>query len=424
MNKPNIMENRHKPIVIVAIVTAISLLGDSMLYIVLPIYWKEVGLNSLWEVGILLSVNRFVRLPLNPFIGWLYKRMSLRTGLLTAIGLGVVTTFGYGFGKGFAIWLILRLIWGLAWSLLRMGGYFTVIHYSDDTNRGRLMGKYNGIYRLGSLVGLLVGGIMTPLLGIQVIAVLFGIMSLAGLPLILLSVKNEKVTGSSSGFNRAHLKRDLWTKPVMRVIVSGMLTSLLFMIIGSTLSLVIDSIYSNTLGSNTLEISGFVLGSTALSGIILAARWAWEPFLASWFGHLSDGPRGRVPAFLVTLVCSAIGFALIPWPFPLYLWIVIILLVLVAGTAMTTLMDAMAIDAGRLSSVITVMTAYSVATDLGAALGPLLSFWFVEVTGSLTSVYLGAAVIFVLIALWHYPLRTGEQVKIRADGNTKTMDGG
>lgn len=44
--------NRQQPVTVIAIVTALCLLGDSMLYIVLPIYWKEAGLTALWEVGL------------------------------------------------------------------------------------------------------------------------------------------------------------------------------------------------------------------------------------------------------------------------------------------------------------------------------------------------------------------------------------
>lgn len=61
------LENANlKPIIFLALITAVSLFGDSMLYVVLPIHWNDVGLTSLIEVGILLSANRFVRLPLAP----------------------------------------------------------------------------------------------------------------------------------------------------------------------------------------------------------------------------------------------------------------------------------------------------------------------------------------------------------------------
>jgi hypothetical protein len=63
-----------KPVVVIALITAVCLLGDTMLYIVLPVYWQSFGLTSLF--GILLSINRIIRLPLNPIIGWLYPRSN------------------------------------------------------------------------------------------------------------------------------------------------------------------------------------------------------------------------------------------------------------------------------------------------------------------------------------------------------------
>lgn len=102
------MKNVHLPIKIVSIVTALSLVGDSMLYITLPIFWKEAGLSSLWQVGFLLSINRFVRLPANPLIGWLYNRISLKSGLIFAIIIGSISTLGCGVVKGFLGWIILR----------------------------------------------------------------------------------------------------------------------------------------------------------------------------------------------------------------------------------------------------------------------------------------------------------------------------
>jgi MFS family permease len=96
----------------VAIITELSLLGDSMFYIALPIYWEEVGLNSIWQVGILLSINRLVRLPINPIVGWIYKKISLKSGLVIAIIIGATTTLSYGYFKGFIAWVILLELWG------------------------------------------------------------------------------------------------------------------------------------------------------------------------------------------------------------------------------------------------------------------------------------------------------------------------
>ncbi|GIP34348.1 MFS transporter [Paenibacillus sp. J2TS4] len=388
----------HRPVTIIAIVTALCLLGDSMLYIVLPIYWREIGLDALWQVGVLLSINRFVRLPLNPFIGWLYNKMSLRTGIFAAVLLSSVTMMGYGLWKGFVVWLVLRSVWGLAWSLLRMGGYFTVINYSDDTNRGRLMGRYNGLSRLGSLFGMLLGGVLTPIIGIQGISIAFGVVALTSLPLVFLSIPHSISESEPSRRRSPKEPGSIWTGAVIRVILAGLGLSLLWTVLGSTLSLLIDSNYPQP------YIFGFIMTSTALAGVLQAIRWVWEPFLASWIGRRSDGPKGRLPMFIFALLASAAGYALVPWPMPLFLWCFVILFVMMCGTAITTLMDALASDAARATSVIAVMTAYSVATDLGAALGPMLVYLFANLNHGLFYTYLGSALCFLLIALSYRPL--------------------
>ena len=61
-------QDDKKHIIVFAVITALCLIGDSMLYIVLPVHAADLGL-SLWEVGVILAVNRIVRLPLNPCIG-------------------------------------------------------------------------------------------------------------------------------------------------------------------------------------------------------------------------------------------------------------------------------------------------------------------------------------------------------------------
>ncbi|MCY9666408.1 MFS transporter [Paenibacillus alginolyticus] len=178
MIKKQTKENTHlKNIIILALITAVSLFGDSMLYVVLPIHWNDVGLTSLIEVGILLSANRFVRLPLSPLIGWLYNQISIRNGVFLAVFIAGMTTLLYGWVEGFYSWLVLRCTWGVAWSLLRLGSYFMILELSDDQNRGYFMGTYNGLYRIGSLVGMLAGSICVELFGLRAVASTFGVLA-------------------------------------------------------------------------------------------------------------------------------------------------------------------------------------------------------------------------------------------------------
>ena len=128
-----------------AVVSAFCLTGDTMLYIALPLFWQECGLTALWQVGVLLAVNRLVRLPLNPLVRLLYTRIDQRTGMALAVVLAASTTLLYGVARCFALWLLLRCLWGLAWTLLRLGSLFALMAASRKDNRGYLMGSYNEV---------------------------------------------------------------------------------------------------------------------------------------------------------------------------------------------------------------------------------------------------------------------------------------
>jgi hypothetical protein len=67
MNKEN-----KRAVTVIALITAICLLGNAMLYVVMPLYWQTFGLTGLWQAGVLLSINRFLRLPITPLgLEWL-----------------------------------------------------------------------------------------------------------------------------------------------------------------------------------------------------------------------------------------------------------------------------------------------------------------------------------------------------------------
>ena len=58
------MSRAYAPVVLVALATAFSLLGDQMLYSVLPTYHAALGLTYI-QVGVILSANRWVRFVTN-----------------------------------------------------------------------------------------------------------------------------------------------------------------------------------------------------------------------------------------------------------------------------------------------------------------------------------------------------------------------
>ncbi|MET3697491.1 predicted MFS family arabinose efflux permease [Bacillus oleivorans] len=411
------MESKENPdnsrvIVVVAIVTSLSLLGDSMLYIALPLYWEEAGLDSIWQVGILLSINRFVRLPFNPFVGWIYKRISLRFGLIIAVILGGLTTLGYGLFEGFIAWVILRGLWGIAWSLFRIGGLSAVAFLADEKHRGQSMGLYNGLYRLGSLAGMLIGGILVPFIGLSIVSIIFGVITFTGLPLIMYFLKTKErplKAEKVSALDKAIFSQSTF-KYKVSIITTGFFITLLYQgVFTSTISLVVEHVHGKS-----ISIFGSVLSATLLTGIILSARWVWEPSLGKLFGRWSDGPGGRHTIFIHSLIFAGITFGLISSNLTITVWVLITFLVMIGSTSITTVMDAIALDTAKTTNIVSFLTIYSIAQDVGAALGPFISYMILELKLGFTYLYWGGAGIFIFLAiLWSIIHASEKKIKYK-----------
>ena len=171
-----------RAVVFIALATAFSLLGDQMLYAVVPTHYAAFGLMP-YQVGLILSVNRWVRLVANTLAEKLCQRYSVTGLLIVALILGGALTAVYGVVTSFFVLLIARMLWGLSWSFIRQIGLMTVVETSPPAVIGQRMGYYNGISRLGSVGGNLGGGLAHDVIGFTVALFLFAIISLVGTPL-------------------------------------------------------------------------------------------------------------------------------------------------------------------------------------------------------------------------------------------------
>nr|WP_283246062.1 MFS transporter [Bacillus suaedae] len=130
-------------------------------------------------------------------------------------------------------------------------------------------------------------------------------------------------------------------------------------------------------------------------------RWLWEPYLALKIGVWSDGENGRLPLFLVSLGLSSIGFYILSISLSIYLWMIILLVVMMASTALTTLIDTLATDVAKGENAKQLMTTYIIFLDIGAAFGPIVTYMLLSFGMRITNVFTCAAVLFIcLFAYW------------------------
>ena len=400
-----IRDERMRPVVLLAAVTALCLVGDSMLYVALPVHWEEFGLTSLWQAGVLLSVNRLVRLPLNPAVSRLYRRIFARSGMLLAAALAAATTAGYGLAGSFAALIVLRALWGLAWTFLRLGAYFTVLTTADDSSQGRAMGMYNGLMRTGSLFGMLLGGVLADTWGTGLTCAFFASVSVLAVPLIWFAVPRnakgmaEEAAAGEDGYSLfSHWK-------VLSVLLIG--TAVAFVYQGMLISTLSYLVKIRILAG--LDLGWALVGAASLGGVLQAVRWSWEPFLAPFFGWLSDHPRaGRKKTFIVSSLIGAALFAFLPADMGLLPWLLLLLLLQVTATALTTAGDAVAADtAVRSGAKIKVITAYSVLTDVGAAAGPAAAFALNQYSSPWASCRLASLLLLLAAAGYFFVSRRG-----------------
>ena len=139
-----------------ALALAFASFGDAFLYPFLPLNFNTVGIPALW-VGLILSINRFVRIFSNSFMVYAFSKYGLRSIILIAVMLAITSTFGYGLASGILAWLMLRIMWGLAFSAMRIG----ILGYAlQHERRGVAFGVSRGLQEAGPMLSLFMAPIL------------------------------------------------------------------------------------------------------------------------------------------------------------------------------------------------------------------------------------------------------------------------
>jgi MFS family permease len=384
----------------VATVIGLCIVGDSLLYSILPLQAQALGL-SLPQVGLLLSANRLVRLGSNAWISGLFERWSPRWLFIAACLLGLFSTTIYGLGWGFAIFLIARLAWGVAWSAFRQGGYHAVWN-GDMQVKGRLTGLLWGIVRLGSACAVLAGGWLYDHYGYSTTIGVMVVVTALALPVAWtirwpVNLTPRPVPDPKSKVRRGELRDWLSALelPERRWLTAATCLQLLSSgVILSTTALFLKNLQQNT-GSPLI----FGLGIATMTGVLQGVRWLSDLTVGPTIGHLSDRyGQPNTATFLVCVsFCAIVGLAVLPTLLAVLCLVVIFLCDAGISTVLSASASGAAVHAPRPNLFIGV---FATAGDAGSALGPLLALSIGNVLGlPLLYLILSAA---LLMAVWRY----------------------
>ncbi len=164
-------------------VMAFAGLGDALLYPLLPIYGESLGFSGFF-IGVLLAVNRFVRVLANTPIANLVNTLGMKMVLVVSSTLAVLTTLFYGLGLGAISFLIARMVWGLSYSGLKIVSLNYAAAARDKS--GLAFGFSKGIKTVGAFFSLYVGPIFVDSLGIENGLFMVALISSVGIVLALM----------------------------------------------------------------------------------------------------------------------------------------------------------------------------------------------------------------------------------------------
>lgn len=173
--------------------------GDAFLYPFLPQYAEVMEIPVVW-IGVLLSINRFIRILFNPVVVTLFARYGVRAVTIAASVMAIISTVGYGLGRGLISLILFRLIWGIAYAILRIS---TLAYALEHESIGISLGVSKSIQEAGPLLALWLGPSLLNyfsatntffLLALVSIPSLLYAISLPGLKYVPLSVKRMSFT--------------------------------------------------------------------------------------------------------------------------------------------------------------------------------------------------------------------------------------
>ena len=378
------MEQPSKPIFYIATATSLVVIGDTLLYTILPSYYSRMGLAP-YQVGLLLSVNRWVRLTTNHLSVYSYRRYPSELWLLGSFFFGAVVSAIYGTVNVFIVLLAARILWGLCYSFIRQAGIMTAVNAGDPIHLGKRMGFYRGVSSLWQGLGVFLGGLSHDAFGFSITLVAISIFSLSAIPLGDLSQKGLKqVSPSPLGVQLGGGDFGITVCGFsLGVVGSGLIMSTLGLVIKERIG---ESFY----------IFGYAIGVVTLTATILSSRWVIDAIFSPILGTAADSVgRERSIIFLFALG-GLVMFSTTLSAGPIWLVFVVLLCFICGGTLYMLLSGR----AGRhgIRSLASFVTAY----DLGSSLGPSIGWSITQFGLPSHFIFVTAGTFYLLGAIASY----------------------
>ncbi|MEO8652202.1 MAG: MFS transporter [Hyphomicrobiaceae bacterium] len=353
-----------------ALTLSLALPGDTLLYLLLPLYAASFGV-TLPEAGILLVANRLIRIAGYGWVGRFYATRGPRAACLLAAAGAIVATFMYAVASGLWLLLVARLIWGLSFAAMNIANQ--ALPTSVITGAAQRVGRSRAITAVGPTVSLLGGAVLANAYGPRSVFLALTVVALIA-PLFAARIPVER--------EPAHLIGPRFEKPGPMSIWSF------------SVGFTIDGLFIFGLG--LLAAVSFPTGAVLAAGVAMSLRYASEIIFAPIGGRL--GHRFGARRMLVAMSLLMAGALLLLAGSGLWLWIgavTAITLRAVSGPLSAPVVAAAYPGAARVPA----LARQATWRDIGAGTGPLAAGLIFPILSPL-AIYGFAALVLGAASLW------------------------
>jgi predicted MFS family arabinose efflux permease len=262
-----------------AITLTLALPGDTLLYLLLPLYAAKFGV-TLPEAGVLLAANRLVRIAGYGWVGRFYAAQGPRAACLLASVGAILSPFIYAVGSGIWLLLIARLMWGLSYAAMNIANQaLPTALIGGATQR---VGRSRAIIATGPTVSLIGGAVLASAFGPRSVFLVLTVVAMLA-PLFALRIPPQREPTRLAG--------PRFEKPGPMSIWSF------------SVGFTIDGIFIFGLG--LLAAASFPTGAVLAAGLAMSLRYASEILFAPIGGMI-----GKRFGALQMLIAMSLGTAI------------------------------------------------------------------------------------------------------------------
>lgn len=343
-------------------------LGYGVVAPAIPQFALEFGVSN-FAASAIVSAFAGMRLVSAPFAGWVVARFGERASYTIGISIVAVSTGAAALAQDYTQFVVLRGAGGIGSTMFTVAATALLVKLSPPNARGRVASLNAAGFLLGGLLGPVFGGIVAGF-GLRAPFVFYFFMLVVAASVVAIALRNSQAAGAP-----AAQENELAAMSFSAALRIPQYRALLV------------SVFSfgwSSFGVRVSIVPIFVAvvfsGDAAMAAWVLAAYAAGNAILIFPSGRWTD-TVGRKPLLIIGMIVLAVSYAAFPAS-PNMLVAMAAMFVAGAGSALANpAQQAVLADVLGGRSGGGVVAGYSMASDLGGVLGPLVAGAIVDFAG-------------------------------------------